>query len=272
MSEYTAEIKSLLTQIDAVKADNAKLEAEIGTEGAETNEAVLTYFYGRGRAEQTRWMLAATNTPFRNVCLDTNAQMEGLRSENKLLFNQLPLLEIDGLQLTQSQAIIRHLARTKGLYGSSDREAAMCDMIADAVNDFQMGVMGFAFVPAESKQAHIDERASELIAKFAPRLEKIVAQNAASTGTAHSVGNSLTYADVVLADTCTGYSELMDGEHNNAPKGNWMADYPALQAVKELVCALPGVNKYLASSNHFPFPGGMVGDTYRDNVNLVLGR
>jgi glutathione S-transferase len=215
-------------------------------------------------------MLAATNISFRNKCLDTNEELEIMRAADKLIFNQLPLLEMDGLEITQSQAMVRHLARKGGLYGSSDVEATQCDMIADTINDFQMGCMAFAFV--DDKQAHINGRAAELVAKYAPRLERMVAKNVASSGTAHSVGKFLTYADVLLAESCTSYSELLDGEHNTETNGNWMADYPCLKAVKELVSELPGLKVYLGSSNRFPFPGGKIGEAYRKNVSVVLGR
>ena len=51
------------------------------------------------------------------------------------LYIQLPLLEIDGLRMTQSQAIVRYLARRANFNGMSTAEEVMCDMYAEAVND-----------------------------------------------------------------------------------------------------------------------------------------
>ena len=39
---------------------------------------------------------------------------------------QVPLLRIDGLNLVQSQAIVRYLARKHKLYGADDKQAAEC--------------------------------------------------------------------------------------------------------------------------------------------------
>ena len=88
--------------------------------------ATFSYFHGWGLGEQIRWMLAATlykcrddhsasgtgkdgaaaavqadgdTTGWINVGLDTHEQFLTLRKEGKLLFNQLPLLEIDGMRL-----------------------------------------------------------------------------------------------------------------------------------------------------------------------------
>ena len=147
-------------------------------------------------------------------------------------------------------------------------------MIAECVSDFAPGwLLFFKADSAEDKRKHIQESTLPLIAKFAPRLERIVAMNAANSGTPYSVGNSLTYADIVLADCCTSYSELLDGEYNEGSAGKgWLNEYPALEAVTQLVCALPGVKEYLQSSKRFPFPGGEVGAAYKANVWEVLAR
>jgi len=42
----------------------------------------------------------------------------------ELLFQQVPLLRIDGMNLVQSGAIARYLARKAHLYGDTDIEAA----------------------------------------------------------------------------------------------------------------------------------------------------
>ena len=85
--------------------------------------AKLHYFKGRGRAETTRWMLAVNEIKFENVSLSNPADFENLKSAQKLPFNQLPLLEIDGLNLSQSTAMIGYLARRGGLYGDGPIEA-----------------------------------------------------------------------------------------------------------------------------------------------------
>ncbi len=68
--------------------------------------AKLHYFKGRGRAETTRWMLAVNEIEFENVSLSGPADFGNLKLAGKLPFNQLPLLEIDGLNLSQSAAMV----------------------------------------------------------------------------------------------------------------------------------------------------------------------
>ncbi len=71
-----------------------------------TSPVVLTYFNGRGRAELIRLMLEVTGTPFTERRI-TRPLLQELREKGDLLFQQLPLLEIEGMKLIQSGAIVR---------------------------------------------------------------------------------------------------------------------------------------------------------------------
>lgn len=69
--------------------------------------AVLTYFEGRGRGELIRLMLEVTGTPYVERAI-TKQLLKELRDKGDLYFQQLPLLETDGLKLVQSAAIVRY--------------------------------------------------------------------------------------------------------------------------------------------------------------------
>lgn len=238
-----------------MKKENRALEKQLEDD---SNLVTLTYLHGRGRAEQARMMLAATNVHFKNKCLDTSEEMEALRAAGDLSFNQLPLLEIDGLKIVQSQTINRYLARRGGLYGTNDIEAMQCDTIADGVGDFMVGWLGYPF--SSDKKQFLKENSQGGINKYAPRLESLVASNKDSQ---YSVGKQLTYADVLLADVCTNYTELLGEE--------WITLFPKMKAIRDMVCSLPSVRKYLESDQRHPFPHGKIGEVYRANVNTVFG-
>jgi glutathione S-transferase len=51
-------------------------------------------------------------------------------AEMQLPFGQLPLLQIDGLELVQSQAIVRYIAKRGNLIGSSAEEELKADMVS----------------------------------------------------------------------------------------------------------------------------------------------
>ncbi|RYY82839.1 hypothetical protein EON63_12515, partial [archaeon] len=83
---------------------------------SEKHEATLYYFSGRGLADQIRWLLAATDVSFTQKVVAHRAQFERM-AQRQLPFGQLPLLQIDGLEIVQSQAIVRYVARRAGIKG-----------------------------------------------------------------------------------------------------------------------------------------------------------
>lgn len=200
--------------------------------------AKLTYFRGRGRAETTRWMLAATGVAFVNVAIDTPDELAALRASGKLPFDQVPLLEIEGLNLSQSSAMIRYLARRGGLYGANDTEAMWCDMIAGVTADLAETAIQAPFKPSEAVAiADMETR----FAKFGPRLEARIE----TQGSGYCASENMTFADVVLAEALSSYLE-------------WCPDIlegtPRLQNLNQRVIETSGIANYLASDQRYPKP------------------
>ncbi len=200
--------------------------------------ANLTYFRGRGRAETTRWMLAATGVAFVNLPIDTPEELAELRATGKLPFDQMPLLELDGHNLSQSSATTRYLARRGGLYGDSDIDAMWADMIAGAVGDFAETAMQAAFRPSpEIATAELEAR----FAKFGPRFEARIAVQ----GSGFCAADKMTFADVVLAEALSSYLEWLPGLLDRTP---------ALKELYEKVTSEPLIAAYLTSDLRYPKP------------------
>ena len=91
----------------------------------------LTYFdFDGGRGEPVRIALHAAGIPFEDERLsfeDFGKMRHGLR------FNSLPVLEIDGNPITQSNAISRYVGKMAGLYPEDDLQALYCDEAMEAV-------------------------------------------------------------------------------------------------------------------------------------------
>lgn len=51
---------------------------------------------------------------------------------------QLPVLEIDGIQIGQSFAILRYLAKLVGLAGKDQWEDLLIDIVADNIKDLRL--------------------------------------------------------------------------------------------------------------------------------------
>ena len=95
-------------------------------------QATLYYFAGRGLADQVRWLMAATNVTFDQKVVGERQKFLKM-SERQLPFGQLPLLQIDGYEIVQSQAIVRYLARRAKICGENPGDEIKCDMIAETI-------------------------------------------------------------------------------------------------------------------------------------------
>lgn len=68
-------------------------------------------------------------------------------ADGKLMFGQVPMLEIDGLHLVQSHSIMRYVAAKHGWYDwYSARQLAAIDMIAEGTEDVRL--VGRIFFPS----------------------------------------------------------------------------------------------------------------------------
>lgn len=209
----------------------------------------LHYFKGRGRAETTRWMLAAAGVAFENVDIATPEDLSALRASGLPPFGQLPVLEIDGLALSQSSAMVRYLARRADLYGDSQRDAVWADMVVGVVADFAEAAMTAAFQPGNGAEQNL--RAA--IAKFGPGLERRLA------GTGWMAGGRMSFADVIAAEALTHSVEWVP---------DLLHDFPRLADLKGRVVATPEINGYLTSPQRWHRPD----DQYVIDVARVLER
>jgi len=217
-----------------------------------SNEIKLHYFLGRGRAETTRWMLAINQISFKNIPITTPEDLIELRSSGKLPFDQMPLLEINGMNLSQSSGMIRYLARIGGFYGDNDKEALYCDMFAGAITDFAEASMQAAFQPTKEIAVKMLQ---ERFNKFAPKFELRIKEN----GNEFCVGKKISFADVILTEALSAYLEWIPDLLKNTP---------LLSSIYEKVINQTGIKLYLSSELRYPKPD----EKYVIDVARVLQR
>ncbi len=93
----------------------------------------LTYFdINGGRAEPIRLALLLGNIDYED-CRFPFSDFATVRENTPL--KQVPVFEVDGKQITQSNAISRYIGRLTGLYPTDDFQALLCDEILDAIED-----------------------------------------------------------------------------------------------------------------------------------------
>ncbi|KAK9963941.1 hypothetical protein ABG768_005155 [Culter alburnus] len=195
-----------------------------------SGKVVLHYFNGRGKMESIRWLLATAGVEFEEVFLTKREQYDKLQNDEALMFQQVPLVEIDGMQLVQTKAILNYIAGKYNLYGKDLKERALIDMYSEGMIELMDLIIMSVFAPPENKQkqlTNIEQKAKE---RFLPVFEK---------GLANSdflVGNQLSRADIHLLEATLMLQELFP---------TILSTFPKIQAFQERMKALPKISKFL---------------------------
>ncbi|XP_041511941.1 glutathione S-transferase alpha-3 [Microtus oregoni] len=202
---------------------------------------VLYYFDGRGRMESIRWLLAAAGVEFEEKFLKTRDDLERLRNDGSLMFQQVPMVEIDGMKLVQCRAILNYIATKYNLYGKDMKERAIIDMYTEGMMDLDEMVLYQPYLPKEEKEGNLAKIKDKSRNRYFPAYEKVLK----SHGQDYLVGNKLSRADVYLVKVLYHVEELDPSA---------LANFPLLKALRTRVSNLPTVKKFLQpGSQRKPF-------------------
>uniref|UniRef100_A0A8C3X295 glutathione transferase n=1 Tax=Catagonus wagneri TaxID=51154 RepID=A0A8C3X295_9CETA len=192
----------------------------------------LCYFRGRGRMESIRWLLAAAGVEVGPVWEKGEGLSGQERSDGRLLFGQVPLVEIDGMALTQTRAILSYLAAKYNLHGKDLKETVRIDMHADGTLDLMMKVAAAAFKPPGEKEKSLASAVEKAKTRYFPVFEKILKDQ----GEDFLVGNKFSWADIQLLEAILMIEEL---------DASVLSDFPLLQAFKTRISNIPTIKKFL---------------------------
>ncbi|XP_070442305.1 glutathione S-transferase A1-like isoform X2 [Equus przewalskii] len=192
----------------------------------------LYYFDGRGRMEPIRWLLAAAGVEFEEEFLETSKDLEKLRNDGSLMFQQVPMVEIDGMKLVQCRAILNYIAAKYNLYGKDIKERALIDMYIEGVADLNAKFRPLPVTPPDEKDAKITLIKESTTNRYLPAFENVLK----SHGQDYLVGNRLSRADIHLVELLYLVEEL---------DPNLLANFPLLKALKTRISNLPTVKKFL---------------------------
>jgi len=188
----------------------------------------LTYFPVRGRAEAIRYILKDNDIAFEDRRV-TFAEWPSLKPSMPL--GHLPIMDFgDGLVLSESVAILRHIAREHGLYGSDNKEKALIDQLADTLADLSAKIASqLLFQKDEAvKAAFMNE-----LPKALATLEGLLKSN--SGGSGFFIGNKISWADYKVFD-------LLDNLLTKNP--NVLDTVPLLKGFHGRMAARPKIAAY----------------------------
>jgi glutathione S-transferase len=211
----------------------------------------LSYFTGRGVAEKIRLLLAVSGTQYEDIDLGKfevapkvkTPAFEALKRAGMLAFDKVPLWEEpDGFRVVQSLAILRHVARTRNLYGANPRESTQCDMIIEGVEEVTARARSLTSLTPEQLGEQLPIIMGEELPAWLGHFERIIGSNGSGEG--YFVGQGITVADTsvfgfleLLVDN--GLMEVLDS-------------YPRLRAFFERMTQRPDLAAWRASPKRHP--------------------
>jgi len=210
------------------------------------HKPTLTYFGSRGLAENIRVLLAEAKVDYEEISLGSfnreapPQSFTDLVASGVLPFNLVPIWqEPNGIKLTQSNAILRHIARHYHFYGKNEAEAARADELAEGMQDLRVAVRTAALGP--DKEAAKKQVVDVILPKWLTFYEKILGSNEGGKG--FFVGSDATYADFIIWHflETTHDQQLFSFDH-----------YPLLHGFKHRIEARPAIVAHRNNPKRYP--------------------
>ena len=150
----------------------------------------LTYFaFDGGRGEPIRLALAYGKIPFEDHRFPPS---DWPAMKEKTPLHQVPVMEVDGQIITQTNTLLRYTGKLAGLYPMDALEAAHCDEAMDTIEDIVAKMVPSMFMqdPEEKRKAR-EALAAGPIPLFLRRLETMLKER----GGRYFAGDRLSVAD-----------------------------------------------------------------------------
>lgn len=198
----------------------------------------LTYFdFDGGRGEPIRITLHAAGLAFDDERLSF-PQFGEIRK--KLRFNSLPVFEIDGTAVTQSNALLRYFGKKARLYPKDDLQALYCDEVMDALEDLTHYVVPTFGLQGDELKAAREKLTAGWLTTYVRGLGELLQRG----GGKYFADNRLTVADL-KGFLITRW--LTSGSLEHVPTDLVQRLAPALVDHQARIAADPVVTGYYAS-------------------------
>lgn len=150
----------------------------------------LTYFdMDGGRGEPVRIAFHAAGVDFED---ERWPFPEFMKRKSEPRFNCLPILTVDGVEITQSNAMCRYVGKMAGLYPEDDLQALYCDEAMEAVEDMLHHIVRTFGLEGDTLKKARDKLRDGWLTVFVKGLDELLARG----GGSYFADNRLTMADL----------------------------------------------------------------------------
>jgi len=198
----------------------------------------LTYFdIDGGRAEPVRIAFHAAGIEFEDERL-TFPEFGKMRSSTR--FNSLPVLEVDGVVVTQTNAMCRYVGGMADLYPDDAREALYCDEALEAAEDLSHRIVTTFGLEGEALKAAREKLTDGWLTIFIKGFDELLKRG----GGKYFADKRLTMADLKVSGSIRW---LQSGTLDHVPTDLVQRLAPALAEHAQRIAEEPIVVAYYAS-------------------------
>lgn len=198
----------------------------------------LSYFdINGGRAEPIRLALHIGGIAFE----DYRFGMEAFEQERlNTPLGQVPVLEVNGVNITQTNAILRYVGKQTQLYPTDLYQALICDEVLDAIEDTINKIVPTLFLSGAAQK----EARESLVKNELPKYLKFLEDKLVQQGGEWLANSKLTIADLKIS-ALIGW--LNSGALDHIPDDLIAHVAPKLNQLQNKVTSDAGVVAYYAS-------------------------
>ncbi|XP_056466208.1 glutathione S-transferase Yc-like [Gadus chalcogrammus] len=149
--------------------------------------------------------LTVAEIEFDEVHLTSRDNYEKLLADGVLMYEQVPMVEIDGMHLVQTKAILKYIAEKYNLNGEDIKERAMINMYSEGLIDLMEMIMFLPLTPPADMKTKLEGIEAKAAGRYLPVFEKAV------SGSIFRVGGQLSCADVQLMECSLMLEERLPG-------------------------------------------------------------
>jgi glutathione S-transferase len=170
----------------------------------------LTYFdFAGGRAEPLRIALHAAGLAFEDNRISFSEFGEVRKTTP---FNAVPVLDIDGISVTQSNSLSRYVGKLANLYPADDMQALYCDEVMAALEDVTHYIVRTFGLEGDELRAAREKLADGWLTVYLRGLDGLLTRG----GGEYFADNRLTVADlrsfVQVRALCSGHLDHISAD------------------------------------------------------------
>ncbi|MFP6716100.1 MAG: glutathione S-transferase family protein [Alphaproteobacteria bacterium] len=221
-------------------------------------EFELGYWAIRGLGQPIRFLLAHAEVAFSEVRLGVNQDGSIVADEShdwtthkdtlSVPFPNLPyLIDSSGpaeVQLTQSNAVMRYLARQFDYYGDTASDQICIDVLQDEAYDLRNSIVKTVYTLGAEYEAAFDEFTSTAVPRYLDGFESYLSNRGIHT---HFVGTRISLVDFILYELIWQVSIMVPGSVTDTHR-------PSLQRFIEAFAKIPQITAYMARSDYIDRP------------------